>query len=55
MFILFNPCLGKEGESVILFGLEYPGVAHGFKLYCPDSYFYSTGLLPQHTTGANDQ
>jgi hypothetical protein len=45
------PCAGKEVEFVILFDLEYRGVAHDHEFHRSDNHFDSTELS-QETTRA---
>ena len=45
------PCAGEEVESVVLFDLEYRGVAHDHEFHHSDNHFHSTELS-QETTRA---
>jgi hypothetical protein len=40
---------GKDVESVVLFDLEYRGVAHDHEFHRSDNYFHSTELSQEAT------
>lgn len=43
------PCAGEEVESVVLFDLEYRGVAHDREFHRSDNHFHSTELSEEAT------